>query len=664
MVPDAPEPNTTGERVPPAAPGYRADIDGLRALAVLAVVVYHYLPGVLPGGFVGVDVFFVVSGFLITKLNLRRIRAGSFSFVDFYARRARRLLPAMAIVVLVTLLVGARLYSAAEQSALGHSAAAAALYGANIHHFLTSDYFASPVETRPLLHLWSLGVEEQFYFVAPLGLWALARRPRLLWWTTLIGVGASLAGCLWATWHWPGAAFYLTPFRGWELGLGALLGIRPWSEIRPAVRAVLGWVGLAMVLGSCLWLDPNRHFPGWQALVPTVGTLILVGVGPEHGVGRLLSIRPLRSVGRWSYAWYLWHWPALAFASFLWMRAPTTAEAAALALGTLALAATSTRLIETPLRHWRTDRPWHAVQLGLALSTLLAVVGLSNHDPSLASASTDGRMPVQQALEGPVAPCADFPKRGHDVAACAPGPEAASPQFLVWGDSHVAVLGVLFDRWAHASNRSGRLIGFNDCPPIFGVNRNDVPVSHRCAAHNEAIHAWIRRTRPALVVLHARWTLVFEGTRYADTNKPDPRFVQAGSVDRPPRMAEELRRTVEALRALDVQVVLLGPIPESTFHVGSVYERTTRLGLTMPDGPTRAQVATRTESSWRALEAVAALPGVTLLDPTSVLCGTERCRVVLDGEPLYDDDNHLLRNVAADMLRPLLETISVSDDSG
>jgi len=193
------------------------------------------------------------------------------------------------------------------------------------------------------------------------------------------------------------------------------------------------------------------------------------------------------------------------------------------------------------------------------------------------------------------------------------------------------------------------------------VNRIDLPTAHRCAAHNEAVYAWIRRSRPQLVVLHARWSLPFEATRYADTYLPDPRFVQAGSVDRPPRIAEDLMSTVQQLRALGIEVVLLGPIPEAPFNVGSVHRRSLRLGIPMPEGPTRAAVAARSASSWRALEAVAALPGVTLLDPTPLLCGAHHCAVVSNGAPLYDDGSHLLPEAALRML-PLLESVSPAQD--
>ncbi|HCH62924.1 MAG: hypothetical protein CL927_11635 [Deltaproteobacteria bacterium] len=666
MAPSEPElmhPDSSIQASPPAASRstgrYRGDIDGLRAIAVLAVVTYHYLPGWMPGGFVGVDVFFVISGFLITQLNLRRIHTGTFSFVDFYARRARRLLPAMAVVVVATLLIARWLYSPEELSKLGHSATAAALYGANIHHFLTSDYFVAPVETRPLLHLWSLGVEEQFYFVAPLGLWALARRPRALWWVAVGCVVTSFTACVWATHASPEAAFYLTPFRMWELGLGALLGIRPWSVGSTARRTVLGWAGFALVLSACVAFDHNTRFPGWIALLPTVGAALLVGAGPDHPIGRMLSVAPLRAVGRWSYAWYLWHWPALAFLTFVLVRAPNVLEAIGLAVGTLGLAAASTRFVETPLRHWRPDRPWQAILFGLGLSLLLSMVGLSSHVPDRGRARTYNNQSTDALLESGVTPCDALPIPRWFIASCAPGTGSAPPDFLVWGDSHVAVLGPLFDQWAHAGDRTGRLLGYNDCPPILGVDRTDLPTDHRCAEHNELVFGWIRRTRPEVVVLHARWPLVFEGTRYADTELPDPQFIQAGSVDRAPRLIESLALTVQRLQELDVQVVLLGPVPEATIRVDSVYQRAMRLGLKMPDGTDRASTDARLASSQRALETVARQRGVPLLEPASLLCDAARCAITQDDGPLYSDDNHLFPQKAL-LLMPLLESLPAS----
>ena len=228
---------------------YRPDIDGLRAVAVAAVVAVHVLPTALPGGYVGVDIFFVISGFLITAISLHRIEAGRFSFQDFYARRARRLLPALFVLLSGTGLVGSLLYDGATLADLGASTAAAVLFVANIHDYGTVDYFTAPAETRPLLHLWSLGVEEQFYLLAPWLLVGLARRPRALAAATVAMVLGSLGLGIAVLELDPPAAFYLLPCRAWEVGLGMLLALAPKGWRAPRGSGLLGLllIGIAVV---------------------------------------------------------------------------------------------------------------------------------------------------------------------------------------------------------------------------------------------------------------------------------------------------------------------------------------------------------------------------------------------------------------------------------
>jgi peptidoglycan/LPS O-acetylase OafA/YrhL len=292
---------------------YRADIDGLRAIAVLVVVLYHALPRLLPGGFIGVDVFFVISGYLISGQIVSEIRTRNFSLAAFYGRRIRRIFPALILVLLATLAYGFVILLPAELASLGGDVASGAGFVSNILLWQEAGYFDRAAMLKPLLHLWSLGVEEQFYIVWPLALW-LAHRAGVLraWLLALFCAASFMASVVLAPAH-PTIDFYAPFTRLWELGAGALLA---W---RPALRGgnAFSWAGLLLILGGAAALNAQLVFPGWWALVPVAGAVLLIGAGPENTVNRLLSRQEATYLGRISYPLYLWHWPLISYAHFI-----------------------------------------------------------------------------------------------------------------------------------------------------------------------------------------------------------------------------------------------------------------------------------------------------------------------------------------------------------
>lgn len=619
---------------------YRADLDGLRAVAVLAVVVYHLFPAAASGGYVGVDVFFVLSGFLITALTLRRIDAGDFSLTDFYARRARRLLPAVFVVLAACAVAGQLLYGATARADLGKAIGASALYAANLHFYAGLDYFSAPLETQPLLHLWSLGVEEQFYLFAPLLLVALARRRRLLFGSLVVLVVLSLiASGLALRWD-PQAAFYLPPFRAWELGLGALLAFIPtgWRAPRGS-----GWVGGMMLLASIFVYDHGTPFPGPAALLPTLATALILVAGPEATLNRLLSWRPLTWLGRRSYALYLWHWPVLTFGAFLLMRRPTVGEAVGLGLLSLGLAAASYRWVETPLRtaapttpqRWVLARAGLATLAGAGLGWAVYMAGREPHHPRVEFRS------LAEQLAEPTTDCARVPGDDHPTRICRFGDPEADADVLVFGDSHVSMVGGVMSQLGEAAGQNGMVAYRWNCPPIFGLIRRDQPVYHRCDAFTQAMKERIADETPETVVLIARWPLHLDGTRYGDQHKRTPRFEQAGSDGRPADVHHQLGETIAWLQDSGSQVVVVNSVPEVSFDVTSTLDRAERLGLDAPSGPTLPEFAERNATTDRLLRAAAEHEAVRLVHPSEALCGPARCRIAEGGEPLYEDDNHL-----------------------
>ncbi|MCB5200694.1 acyltransferase, partial [Loktanella sp. TSTF-M6] len=302
--------------------GYRRDIDGLRTLAVVPVVLGHAGLGLFAGGFVGVDVFFVISGFLITGILVRELEQGRFSLIDFYERRARRILPALFVVLAACIVVFWFLLLPQHYVVIGKAGIASLLFSSNIYFFrIDSAYFANATSMQPLLHTWSLAVEEQFYIVFPVLLWLIAAWRRTS--RTLLIAGLSLASFALAVWmvpRHPVAAFYLTPTRVWELGLGALLALGAFPALRHRLLAELvAAAGLVAIAWAVFTLDKTDPFPGLNALAPCLGAVAIIWAGQSQITltGRLLSTRGMVGIGLMSYSLYLVHWPVLVAARIL-----------------------------------------------------------------------------------------------------------------------------------------------------------------------------------------------------------------------------------------------------------------------------------------------------------------------------------------------------------
>ncbi len=386
-----------------AQSGFRSDIEGLRAVAVLAVVLFHAgIPGAA-GGFVGVDVFFVISGFLITGLLWREVSAtGTVGLRNFYGARARRLLPASATVGVFIMVATAVLLPALQARSVIEDGIASALYVSNYRFILQGvDYLAAFAPPSPFQHYWSLGVEEQFYLVWPaliIGTAWLIRRVRRRtdaddtssktpYLVVLASVAvSSFALSLACTYVMPAAAFFSLPTRAWQLAAGGLVALTAgqWRRVPPRAVAITGWTGLALILLACAGLSGNTLYPGVAALLPTAGAVLVIGVGcaaPSLGCGRLLGLAPMRAIGRVSYSWYLWHWPLLLVA--LWAIAPVTGHSMLLALAAIlisfGLAVLTLRFIESPLRFAAPIRrsPLASLGLGGAATAIAVCVGFA-----------------------------------------------------------------------------------------------------------------------------------------------------------------------------------------------------------------------------------------------------------------------------------------------
>lgn len=358
-------------------PAHRNEIDGLRAFAVLAILAHHAGIAAVPGGYLGVDIFFVISGFVITRLIRHDLDNGTFGFAAFYARRARRILPALVALLLVCLPLAWVWMSPDQFADFGQTVIGSAFLVPNIVLWQQIGYFAPEAATRPLLHLWSLGVEEQFYLVFPLLLWVLWPRlaPRGLRWALGAIAAASLLVAVWLTFANPSAGFYLLPARMWELIAGALAALSQW---RPGLRARQIWaiLGAMLMVVPVLIYTPRVPTPGLATVLPVLGAVLcLLAARPDTLVGRGLSLRPVVAVGLVSYGTYLWHWPLLAFARILWIETPPLGLRLGLMGLALGLGWASWRLIEQPFRN--KGRAWPAGgSLRAAGLALVALAGL------------------------------------------------------------------------------------------------------------------------------------------------------------------------------------------------------------------------------------------------------------------------------------------------
>lgn len=491
---------------------FRPDIEGLRALAILPVVVFHAWPAALPGGFVGVDIFFVISGYLITTLLLQRLADGSYSIGSFYAARIRRIFPALFAMLALVTPVGLLLLEPQPLQEFARLLGATSLFVSNLELYRTTGYFEGAAELKPLLHTWSLAVEEQYYIVFPPLLAVLWRYARAWIGWALLAVGlVSLAYCLRLMGHDSALAFYAAPARTFELMIGS--GLAWWMSrsatvpVRPAwVDAWIGWGALVALIASLCFMRADLAFPGPSALWPCLATAALIWVGgsARTGATRLLSVAPLRWIGAHSFSLYLWHWPVLVLARHVLLDQPSPWQAGVCVVLSVVLAWMSLRWIETPVRHAR-------IRQGALLASGLLAMALS-----LAAAWGVWQLAEQRAARPGVdaqlrAGALDFSadrQRCHSRgnawidydARCIFGSPGAPASLVVWGDSHgVELARAVGDR--AADFRVVQLTA-SSCPPALGYTPPD---RARCPQANEAlIERLSRDTDVKTVVLVAR----------------------------------------------------------------------------------------------------------------------------------------------------------------
>ncbi len=519
--------------------GYRPDIDGLRAVAILAVVAFHGFPEYVAGGFVGVDVFFVISGFLISGIILDETRVGMFSLQGFYVRRIRRIFPALLLVLAVSLLAGWWLLLPADMLRLGKQLAASSAFVSNFYLWFQSGYFSPDARIFPLLHLWSLGVEEQFYIVWPLIIICLRSRPNwIIFAIALIGVSSFYLNIALIDNH--EADFYSPVTRAWELMLGASLAwLRRRDDLAlPSRRTgdIATIAGLTSILGSALFFDQQSSYPGWLALFPTIGaSLILWGGANSVVASSILSARASVFVGLISYPLYLWHWPLLVFFAAFKFAPPTLLEVGLVIAVSFILAWLTYEFVESKFRGGQTSRAKTGtlvtgmIFVAVAGFVIIKGQGFETRFPKelLEIAEVKGYPTTWRVHE-----CLIDPKKETVFGkSCM---EEARPLLFVWGDSTATALMPGLRQLQHERNFGLAQFTSNSCGPWLSVN---VPGNPNCRSINDEVFGIVSRVRPEVVVLHAR-----------------------GST-RPEDIAG-IKKTILELRALSIShIIVLGPVP-------------------------------------------------------------------------------------------------------
>lgn len=649
-------------------PAYRSEIDGLRAIAVLSVVLYHFGMSGLGGGFVGVDIFFVISGFLIGGiLWSEKQTTGTISYLRFYMRRLRRLAPAYVAMALVSFGLAFWIFLPFEFREFGKSLIAATVYLSNVLFYKQAGYFDTISDEKPLLHSWSLSVEEQFYLFLPLAFFVLGRFVRPLTWVLIACGIASFVACVWVTKTSNTAAFYLFPFRAWELLVGVLLAIygatrrETWSH-----HAVFSWAGLALICASVVWVQGGRGFPGVQALAPVIGTALILYNGRHSNlVNKALSHKIPVFFGLISYSFYLWHWPILAFSKYYFGAYESFAVTAFWFCVSIVVATVSWRYIERPFRSHKAAS-WIKTY---ATAALASVVLLGLGGAAFITNGLPNRFDAQTRIH--ITASADFlqdwSRCGVETQGvfaglelCKIGPDQPNPSLLIWGDSHIRSTHQALSQLADETGISAYVVWTAGCPPFFDVQKQEsastAQQDQACPVKNAALGANLRDNADIeTVLLIGRWAYYANGAGVGIDAHNTIHF--SGTAPQAEQFLQAMSATVNQLASYVPNIFILRQAPEIQSYDARIAARALAHGrAAVTNSIPRAIAEARMQLVDPVLSQLAQSPAVETLDPWGVFCDIDTCHATLEGLGLYFDNNHLT-NSGGERLKPLLRRV-------
>jgi peptidoglycan/LPS O-acetylase OafA/YrhL len=648
---------------------YRREIDGLRALALLPVILFHAGIQTFRGGFVGVDVFFVISGYLITSIILAEQQTGTFSLMSFYERRARRILPALFVVVFACVLFAWLWMLPGEMKAFAKSVVAVSTFTSNLFFWTESGYFAPTSQLRPLLHTWSLAVEEQYYLLFPLFLlltWRMGKR----WVVSLLIVGGviSLAWAQWGAFHMPGATFYLLPTRGWELMFGVLVAFYLFDKgnhkrTAQTVDQLASLIGILLIIYAVFAFDEQTPFPSFYALVPTLGTALVILFAREQTiVGRLLSSRVLVGVGLISYSAYLWHYPLFVFARFRSIDEPSQTMLLALAFTAMLFAYVSWNYVEQPIRSrhlFERSTVFVTTAIGSGVLLLIGWAGyITNGFPArwdsnvlIVASNTEDHW-RQLKAGGCNLEDSDF-----TLKRCVRGISTQPPLHAIWGDSHAAAIVLELEKSFNERGLSFLQYTKYNCPVSLDLHIQSYKAQdHNCDLFTKSVMRDLADKKIHTVILVSRWDWYVEGIGFdngeggaerqsvrVSTNEKDL-YTQV-PTDQEKVLASYIDTILSLLRDLQ-QVILVYPVPTNGWDVPKRLMKLLMFNNFEPVALSTdySRVSQRLSKVNEAFDGIGEHPNLIRIKPDEIFCDTyinSRCVAHLNGAPLYFDTDHL-----------------------
>jgi peptidoglycan/LPS O-acetylase OafA/YrhL len=629
---------------------YRSEIDGLRAVAVLPVLAYHAGLGIFPGGFFGVDIFFVISGYLITSILAAELASDRYSLLNFYERRARRILPALLSMVLITTLAASILLGPEALQSYSQSVVSVVAFASNVYFYLTSGYFATAAEELPLLHTWSLAVEEQYYLFFPILMWLLwANRTRLI--TTLVALSLlSFVASLWLTTADASANFYLIISRAWELFAGSFIALyfSHMTGFSKKAKETLSWCGLILIAVSLVFLTKHAAHPGWPTLIPVIGTCLIIGFAQHTSVGTLLSNRFFIWVGLISYSLYLWHQPIYAFIRVkslhepnMWLMASGTALA-------FLLAWISYHWVEKPFR----DKSYLSQKRifgysGAALSAFL-VFGILGHTANGWINRYNVELDLTSIQHSPMRyQChASYHTPLDADQACTFG--QSNPNWAVFGDSHGVELSFALADQLKLINQGVSQHTYSGCPPAFTFSTP----AKGCAEFVKDRVQYLSENESIQNVI-----IAFRHTAHISTGKGQekaadnalPKKILLDPKNATLESAREIYKhsmesIISSLQHAGKNVYLLYPIPELPTDINKLIIPTTIFDSQAPLENTQYPIDSfyqRNIASIKMLDTLRDSFELAAIYPSKVLCDNNYCYAVKNNQAMYFDDNHL-----------------------
>jgi peptidoglycan/LPS O-acetylase OafA/YrhL len=648
---------------------FRPDIDGLRGIAVLLVVAYHAKLDLVPAGYIGVDVFLVISGFLITGILIDLIDRGRFSFSTFFARRMRRLMPAAIVMVAATLLAGWFILGPRDLRNLAGSAIAVLALAANLFFWGHQGYFADQLPESALLHTWSLGIEEQFYLLYPPFLMAIAAVvPQLRPVVFTVGAVALFGFCVWLTGPHPGTAFYLLPPRAWEFLAGGLVAILAGKTPSSTwLRATIGVGGLAGIFVSAVALTPTTPYPGVAALVPVAATagVIWANCRSVTLAGRLLSTEWLVTIGAMSYSLYLWHWPVLTLARDYLGRDLHLIETLCALCAVAILTYLSWRWVERPFRLGSdptAPRKPLTVVVALGVITLVAAVTTFECDgfPSRLSAPALAFESARPPERPPINGCHQSPPASGALCVLTRSARTRA-HLLLWGDSHANAIAPAVAELGNIYGVTVTQATYSACPPLLDVRVAHVAYPQLCPEFNSRVLHSIKDFGIDRVLLAAYWSAYLPSpaspalARFLDPYSRSDYLRGGDAAENKRNLSAALKRTVQALEDLGVEIWFMREVPTHGVLVPMALSRAaTRDQHYANIGTTFAEYR-RSQARTDVLLGTLG-KAVRMIDPASGLCASGVCLYSAGGQVLYSDNNHLSHS-GARFVEPELKAI-------